>query len=57
MDVKFDELFENIWTRFTSADGYEVFGDVHSTLQELKSRNVSLGVISNSDERVGRNSV
>ncbi|KAG2184399.1 hypothetical protein INT43_000308 [Umbelopsis isabellina] len=41
-------------SQFTSADGYEVFGDVHSTLQELKSRKISLGVISNSDERVAQ---
>ncbi|CAM0142248.1 unnamed protein product [Umbelopsis sp. WA50703] len=54
LDVKFGELFENLWTRFTSADGYEVFGDVHSTLQELRSRKISLGVISNSDERVAQ---
>jgi FMN phosphatase YigB (HAD superfamily) len=31
-----------------------VFSDVFATLKELKSRNITLGVISNSDERVGK---
>ncbi|GAB5589809.1 hypothetical protein Unana1_04709 [Umbelopsis nana] len=54
LDEKFPVLFDTIWTRFTSADGYEVFSDVFSTLKELKSRNITLGVVSNSDERVAQ---
>jgi FMN phosphatase YigB (HAD superfamily) len=53
LDEKFPVLFDTIWNRFTSADGYEVFSDVFNTLKELKSRNITLGVVSNSDERVG----
>jgi hypothetical protein len=54
LDEKFPALYETIWTRFTCADGYEVFSDVFDTLKELKSRKITLGVISNSDERVGK---
>ncbi|KAH8553086.1 HAD-like domain-containing protein [Umbelopsis sp. PMI_123] len=54
LDEQFPALYETIWTRFTCADGYEVFSDVFDTLKELKSRKVTLGVISNSDERVAQ---
>ncbi|KAI8583888.1 hypothetical protein K450DRAFT_220439 [Umbelopsis ramanniana AG] len=54
LDEKFLALYETIWTRFTCADGYEVFSDVFDTLKELKSRKITLGVISNSDERVAQ---
>ncbi|CAO3694447.1 unnamed protein product [Umbelopsis ramanniana] len=54
LDETFPALYETIWTRFTCADGYEVFSDVFDTLKELKSRKITLGVISNSDERVAQ---
>ena len=53
MDKNFDQLFNALYTRFTTAEAYSVFPDVLGTLQDLKERGFQMGVISNSDERVG----
>lgn len=54
LDPKFDELYHAIYTRFTTAEAYSVFPDVLGTLKELKMHGFQMGVISNSDERVGK---
>lgn len=54
MDPKFDELYHALYTRFTTAEAYSVFPDVLGTLKELKNHGFKMGVISNSDERVGK---
>ncbi|CAO3617490.1 unnamed protein product [Mucor hiemalis] len=52
LDPNFDELYEALYTRFTTAEAYAIFPDVVKTLQELKEQGFQMGVISNSDERV-----
>lgn len=54
LDTKFDELYHALYTRFTTAEAYSVFPDVVGTLKELKMYGFQMGVISNSDERVGK---
>lgn len=54
LDPNFDELYEALYTRFTTAEAYAIFPDVVKTLQELKEQGFQMGVISNSDERVGK---
>ncbi|KAI8376148.1 HAD-like domain-containing protein, partial [Radiomyces spectabilis] len=50
LDMKFDQLFQAIYTRFRTAEGYALFPDVVPTLNELKRRGFQMGVISNSDD-------
>lgn len=54
MDRNFDQLYNALYTRFTTAEAYSLFPDVLSTLAELKQHGFQMGVISNSDERVGK---
>ncbi|KAG1405308.1 hypothetical protein G6F60_003721 [Rhizopus arrhizus] len=51
-DPKFDQLYDALYDRFTTADAYSIFPDVMGTLELLKHQGFKLGVISNSDERV-----
>lgn len=46
------ELFEAIWTGFTQASAWRVFGDVAPCLAELKARGLRCAVISNWDGRL-----
>ncbi|KAI8337613.1 HAD-like domain-containing protein [Chlamydoabsidia padenii] len=52
LDSKFPILFQSLYTRFRTKEGYDMFPDVTSTLDELKRRGFKMGVISNSDERL-----
>ncbi|KAI7899225.1 HAD-like domain-containing protein [Cokeromyces recurvatus] len=52
LDSKFDQLFNALYNRFTTAEAYSIFPDVLGTLKELKRNGFHMGVISNSDERV-----
>ncbi|EPB91148.1 hypothetical protein HMPREF1544_02028 [Mucor circinelloides 1006PhL] len=52
LDRNFDQLYNALYTRFTTAEAYSLFPDVLSTLAELKQHGFQMGVISNSDERV-----
>ena len=54
LDRDFDQLYNALYTRFTTAEAYSIFPDVLSTLNELKQHGFHMGVISNSDERVGK---
>jgi FMN phosphatase YigB (HAD superfamily) len=53
IDSNFNELFDSLYSRFTTAEAYSIFPDVLGTLKELKHHGFTMGVISNSDERVG----
>ncbi|KAF7729723.1 Haloacid dehalogenase-like hydrolase domain-containing protein 3 [Apophysomyces ossiformis] len=52
LDPKFDRLFTALYKRFMTAEAYEMFPDVVSTLNDLKTQGFHMGVISNSDERL-----
>ncbi|CEP15675.1 hypothetical protein [Parasitella parasitica] len=52
LDKDFDQLYNALYTRFTTAEAYSIFPDVLSTLDRLKQHGFHMGVISNSDERV-----
>jgi hypothetical protein len=52
LDSKFSSLFPSLYTRFMTKEGYTIFPDVVSTLDELQRRGFKMGVISNSDERL-----
>ncbi|KAI8368054.1 HAD-like domain-containing protein [Blakeslea trispora] len=52
LDPSFDQLYDALYSRFTTAEAYSVFPDVLDTLEELKRLGFKMGVISNSDERV-----
>lgn len=43
-----------LYTDFTGPGNWEVFPDVHPALQQLKGDGISLGVVSNFDERLGK---
>lgn len=52
LDPVFDKLFDALYTRFMTSEGYAVFPDVVSTLAEIKRHGYITGIISNSDERL-----
>ncbi|KAI9468070.1 MAG: HAD-like domain-containing protein [Benjaminiella poitrasii] len=52
LDKNFEQLYNALYNRFTTAEAYSIFPDVLSTLKELKKNGFQMGVISNSDERV-----
>ncbi|CEI99728.1 hypothetical protein RMCBS344292_13809 [Rhizopus microsporus] len=54
LDSNFDQLYNALYNRFTTAAAYSIFPDVVSTLEELKTRGFKMGVITNSDERVAK---
>ena len=43
-----------LYRDFATPQKWEVYHDVHHTLNQLKSNGVLLGVISNFDERLGK---
>ena len=47
----FDDYFDEVYEAFGTADHWEVYPEVPSVLQELKSQGYELGVISNFDTR------
>jgi len=48
----FHELSDNLYNRFRTAEGYELYGETEEILSELTTLGIKLGVVSNSDERV-----
>ncbi|CAO3645443.1 unnamed protein product [Cunninghamella blakesleeana] len=52
LDTHFQELFNNLYDKFASSEGYEIYHDVLPTLSNLKKRGIIMGVISNSDDRI-----
>ena len=54
LDSSFDPLYDALYARFTTAEAYSIFPDVLDTLDQLKKLGYQMGVISNSDERVGK---
>ena len=53
LDPVYDKLFDILWVRFTTAEGYTVFPDVPDTLADLKKRGFKMGVVSNTDDTLG----
>lgn len=49
-----DELFERLYTTFTSVENYKLFPDVEPALAELHAEGLTLGVISNFEEWLER---
>jgi FMN phosphatase YigB (HAD superfamily) len=54
LDSHYDTIFDRLYLRFTSDEGYAIFPEVPSVLDELKRKGFKMGVISNSDERVSK---
>ncbi|CAO3624405.1 unnamed protein product [Cunninghamella echinulata] len=52
LDKQFPILFQSLYTRFNTKEGYCLFPDVLATLKELKQHGFIMGIISNSDERL-----
>ncbi len=61
VDATFGELvhpppsvtfFPELYNRFSDTDAWRVFEDVFPVLEDLKSRGIALGIISNWDERL-----
>ncbi len=52
--MKLTGIGERLYTDFAGPGNWEVYPDVRKTLQQLKEGGVSLGVISNFDERLGK---
>ena len=44
---------ERVYRDFSGPKNWELFPDVHSVLETIKSAEVKMGVISNFDERLG----
>jgi len=47
-----EELFDDLYARFAAAEAWQVFDDVHPTLDQLHAHGLKLGIISNWDERL-----
>lgn len=48
------DINHKLYSDFSGADNWEVFPDVHPTLEEVKAAGISLGVVSNFDDRLGQ---
>ncbi|CAG8509475.1 4434_t:CDS:2, partial [Paraglomus occultum] len=48
----FHKLSDNLYDRFRTAEGYELYSETEEILSELAAHGIKLGVVSNSDERV-----
>ena len=46
-------VFDKLYSEFCEASTWEVFPDVHITLEQLKAAGLSFGVVSNFDDRLG----
>ena len=49
-----DDLFDRLYTTFTTIENYKLFPDVEPTLEELHASGMKLGVISNFEEWLER---
>ena len=52
MVQNFDQFFDEVYEKFRDAQGWVLFPETLEVLQELKSRRLKLGVISNFDSRI-----
>ncbi|KAI8384720.1 HAD-like domain-containing protein [Radiomyces spectabilis] len=52
LDASFNPMFNGLYDRFATKEGYEAFPDVIAALTQLKASGLKMGVISNTDERV-----
>jgi putative hydrolase of the HAD superfamily len=52
MVENFDEFFENVFQKFSDSQGWILFPEAREVLEELKSRRLKLGIISNFDDRL-----
>lgn len=50
----FDAFFDCLYEEFAGADAWEVFADVLPVLEALRAAGISLGVVSNFDQRIHR---
>ncbi len=48
----FDQFFEELYDLFASHEAWRLYADVVPTLEELKKRNCTLGIVSNWDSRL-----
>ena len=46
-------VFDKLYSDFCGGSTWEVFPDVYPTLKQLKAAGLSLGVVSNFDDRLG----
>ncbi|KAG9291210.1 hypothetical protein G9A89_021712 [Geosiphon pyriformis] len=54
LSSKIGVLADSLYKKFSTSDAYRLYPDTKPVLKELHSRNIKLGVISNSDERVAK---
>jgi putative hydrolase of the HAD superfamily len=52
MFERFDEFFEHVFNVFADPLSWKLFPEVLSTLKELRSRGLELGIVSNFDSRL-----
>jgi putative hydrolase of the HAD superfamily len=52
MVFNFDEFFDQVYDRFRDSQGWVLFPETVNVLDELKKRQLKLGVISNFDNRI-----
>ncbi|KAI9489164.1 HAD-like domain-containing protein [Zychaea mexicana] len=52
LDPVYDKVFDALFIRFATAEGYTVFPEVRETLIQLRQKGYKMGVLSNSDETV-----
>jgi len=50
----FDEMYEELYNHFATANAWEVFPEARQVVSELKQRGVKIGVLSNFDVRLVR---
>jgi putative hydrolase of the HAD superfamily len=48
----FDEFFSTLFTHFATAAPWEVYPETYSTLEQLRSAAIPLGILSNFDSRI-----
>ncbi len=48
----FDRFFEQVYDSFRDSQNWRLFPETQSVLQELKSRGLKLGIVSNFDDRI-----
>jgi putative hydrolase of the HAD superfamily len=52
MVQNFDQFFDEVYEKFRDAQGWILFPETLEVLEELKTRDLKLGVISNFDSRI-----
>ncbi|EIN12034.1 HAD-like protein [Punctularia strigosozonata HHB-11173 SS5] len=52
VDASLPEIVPRLMKRFSSSEGYALFADTLSTIQNLREENITTGVITNADMRI-----